>query len=140
MIPTTIPAKKAFRRICFNIVIQGKENIIMLNQEMAIIDFLKDERFNMFFSFVLGLGLICMFRPICSGSECNVLKPPSENDFDKYVYRMGGGKCFEFKTGIVECPASGTIEAFRECMSNEKSYEPFRDQFARRTSSIMRCD
>jgi hypothetical protein len=95
---------------------------------MGVLNFLKDERFSLFFSFVLGIGLICMFRPICSG----------EKDFDKYVYRMGS-KCYEFKSEIVECPTSGTIEAFREC-SSVTNYEPFRDDFSRRGSPIKRCE
>jgi hypothetical protein len=105
---------------------------------MGVLNFLKDERFSLFFSFVLGIGLICMFRPICSGDECNISKAPEEKDFDKYVYRMGS-KCYEFKSEIVECPTSGTIEAFREC-SSVTNYEPFRDDFSRRGSPIKRCE
>ena len=107
---------------------------------MGVLSFLKDERFNVFFSFVLGLGLICIFRPLCSGSECDVEKPPSEQDFDKYVYRLTGGKCYEFKTNIVSCPASGTIEAFRECALSQNKKEPFRDQFLRRDTPIKQCE
>lgn len=79
---------------------------------MGIIKFINDNRFNVFFSLMLGIGIIAIFRPICTGSECNVTKPPEENDFDKYVYRMGG-KCHEFKTEIVECPSSGAVESFK---------------------------
>lgn len=107
---------------------------------MGLLNFLNDERFNVFFSFVLGLGLICIFRPLCSGSDCNVSKPPSDQDFEKYAYRMGGGKCYEFKSEIVECPTSGTIEAFRECSLEKTETEPFRDQFLRRRSPIQRCE
>lgn len=106
---------------------------------MGLFSFLKDERFSIFFSFVLGLGIACILRPVCSGSDCTVTKPPSEADFEKYAYRMGGGKCFEFKSEIVDCPASGTIEAFRECQLS-KTTEPFRDEFARRGSPIKRCE
>lgn len=106
---------------------------------MGIPDLMKDKRFDLFFSFVLGIGLICIFRPMCTGSECNISKAPSDQNFDKYVYRMGGGKCYEFKSEIVECPSSGTIEAFREC-TFESNNEPFRDQFSRRTSPIKRCE
>ena len=106
---------------------------------MGLLNFLKDERFSVFFSFVLGVGLICILRPICSGSECNVEKPPSEKDFDKYVYRMGGGQCYEFKSEIIKCPDSGTIEAFRECDASSNT-EPFRDEFSRRTTPIKRCE
>ena len=110
---------------------------------MGVLSFLNDDRFNMFFSFVLGIGLVCMFKPLCSGSDCNVTKAPAEKDFDKYVYRMGGGKCFEFKSEIVNCPVSGTIEAFRECPlrnGNVSSNESFSDQFSRRDTPIKRCD
>lgn len=106
---------------------------------MGIPDLMKDKRFDLFFSFVLGIGLVCIFRPMCTGSECTVSKAPTDQNFDKYVYRMGGGKCYEFKSEIVECPSSGTIEAFREC-STMTNNEPFRDQFSRRASPIKRCE
>jgi hypothetical protein len=104
---------------------------------MNIFKLLHDERFNVFFSFILGIGIICILRPVCVGAECEVSKPPSEKDFDKYVYRLGA-KCYEFKTNITECPASGTIEAFRECSPSRK--ELFRDQFMRRDTPIQQCD
>ena len=72
---------------------------------------------------------------MCSGADCDITKAPADKDFDKYVYRMGGGKCYEFKTEIVNCPSSGAIEAFREC-----SQEGFNNQFAKRTSLIKRCE
>jgi hypothetical protein len=106
---------------------------------MNILRFLKDERFNVFFSFLIGVGIMCMCRPVCTGSECSIIKAPAEKDFDKYVYRMGGGRCFEFKSEIVDCPSSGTIEAFREC-SNRPGNEIFGDQFSRRGSPIKRCE
>ena len=106
---------------------------------MNILRFLKDERFNVFFSFLIGVGIMCMCRPVCTGSECSIIKAPAEKDFDKYVYRMGGGRCFEFKSEIVDCPSSGTIEAFREC-SNMPSNEIFGDQFSRRGTPIKRCE
>jgi hypothetical protein len=104
---------------------------------MGVLSFLNDERFNVFFSFVLGLGLVCIARPMCQGNDCQVEKPPSDKDFDKYVYKLGQ-KCYEFKSEIMACPASGTIEAFRQC--DGPAMEPFRDQFARRSSPIKRCE
>lgn len=79
---------------------------------MGIHHILQNPHFNIFFSVILGIGIICMIRKPCTGSECTVNKPPIEEDFDKYVYRMNGGKCYEFKTDIVECPSSGIVEAF----------------------------
>jgi len=107
---------------------------------MGIPQLLNDKRFNIFFSFVLGIGIICMFRPMCTGNDCNVNKAPAEKDFEKYVYRMGGGKCYEFKSEIMDCPSSGTVEAFRECPLSQKLNEPFGDQFARRNTPIKRCE
>ena len=106
---------------------------------MNILRILKDERFSLFFSFLIGVGIMCMCRPLCECSECSISKAPTEKDFDKYVYRMGGGRCFEFKSEIVDCPASGTIEAFREC-SNMSGNETFGDQFSRRGTPIKRCE
>ena len=107
---------------------------------MGIIKFINDDRFNVFFSVVLGIGLVALFRPICSGSECNVSKPPTENDFDKYAYRMGNGKCYEFKTELIECPSSGAVEAFKEydmnhVMGMNEMYSTYHgDMFSRRNS------
>jgi hypothetical protein len=88
---------------------------------MGLLNLLHDKRFNTFFSFVVGIGLICILRPMCTGPDCVITKPPSEADFDKNVYRMGGGQCYEFKTEIVDCPASGAIEAFQDQFSRRKS-------------------
>jgi hypothetical protein len=104
---------------------------------MNILKLLNDERFSVFFSFALGIGLICFIRPMCTGPDCDIKKPPSEKDFDKYVYRLGG-KCYEFKTNITECPASGTIEAFRECSSGKKDLS--HDEFLRRGTPIQQCE
>jgi hypothetical protein len=100
---------------------------------MGIQNFLKDHRFDLFFSFILGFGIICILRPLCNGSECNVNKAPAEKDFDKYVYRLGN-KCYEFKTDIVQCPSSGAIEAFREY---NKNIDEVKDEFKRRNTPIM---
>lgn len=94
---------------------------------MGILHLLKDERFSLFFSFILGLGIVCLMRPMCSGSECNRDKAPNDKDFDNMVYRFGG-KCYEFKHATVACPPEGAVEAFGS------------DQFARRGTPIRTCD
>lgn len=89
-------------------------------------DILKSPKFGAFFSFMLGIGLVCLFRPICQGAECNIMKPPAINEFNGYVYKMGKD-CYEFNTEITDCPQSGSIEAFR-------------DEFSRRDTPIRRCE
>jgi hypothetical protein len=108
---------------------------------MGLAELLKDEKFNVFFSFILGVGLICMLRPVCSGPECSVNKAPEDKDFEKYAYRMGKGKCYEFKSEIIDCPVSGAVEAFRECPVTIEKYDNyFHDAFARRNTPIKRCE
>lgn len=108
---------------------------------MGLPEILKDTRFNTFFSFVLGIGLICILRPMCSGSECNINKAPAEKDFDKYIYRMGNSSCYEFKSDIVKCPSSGAVEAFQQnnLIGSDYDTEAFRDQFARRDTIVAHC-
>ena len=79
---------------------------------MGLLHILQDKKFNTLFSFVLGLGIVCIMRPICKGTDCQINKAPQDPEFDKYVYRMGS-KCYEFKTKITPCPPSGAIEAFK---------------------------
>ena len=81
---------------------------------MNIEKLMQDDRFHIVFSILLGLGIVCIVHPMCTGKDCGIIaKPPSDKDFDKYVYQMGK-KCYAFKTEVVECPASGAIEAFVE--------------------------
>ena len=103
---------------------------------MGMHEILKNPSFNIFFSVILGIGIICMIRKPCKGSECTINKPPTEEDFDKYVYRMEGGKCYEFKTEIVTCPASGAIEAFVQYPVSTEAVDTHFSQFRERSSVI----
>lgn len=105
---------------------------------MGILRFLQDRRFDVFFSIILGIGVICMIRPVCEGKECTLRKAPQEKDFDKFVYRMEGNKCYQFKTRIVSCPASGAIEAFEQPLPHTpKVAVAPSDAFSRRPTPIV---
>jgi len=78
---------------------------------MGLSQILHNKKFDMIFSVLLGIGVICILRPICSGSDCSVNKPPSDVNFHEHVYRLGG-KCYQFKIKNLTCPPSGAIEAF----------------------------
>ena len=103
---------------------------------MNLLKLLRDENFNVFFSLMLGIGIICIIRPICTGPDCAIKKAPSEKDFDQFVYRLGE-KCYEFKTESVECPSSGAIEAFGSCPRRTPSPPT---AFASRTTPILSCE
>lgn len=93
-------------------------------------DIMKKPMFNIAFSFILGVGIIAIFRPMCkdeSGKpvECTTNKAPPVADWDNAVYRVGS-KCYEYKSQIVDCP------------KNKKDYiEAFQSEFNQRNSHLQ---
>lgn len=55
-------------------------------------------------SFILGVGIAAIFRPICNGPDCVILRGPPVNEIRNTVYQFGS-RCVEFETHAVECPA-----------------------------------
>lgn len=104
---------------------------------MGILNFLQDKRFDTFFSIILGVGIICMIRPICEGKDCILRKAPQEKDFDKFVYHMGETTCYKFKPKILPCPASGVVEAFRSRDAKQDAPTKASDAFSRRPTPIV---
>jgi hypothetical protein len=49
--------------------------------------------------------------PLCKGDECFIKKAPSIEEMKKNTFKIGS-KCYQFKSDIVTCPSSGSIEAF----------------------------
>jgi hypothetical protein len=60
---------------------------------------------------MIGLGIMSLFRPLCKGTDCQVIKAPPLHEVEKTTYKIGP-KCYQFKTGPVDCPAEGVIESF----------------------------
>jgi hypothetical protein len=58
-------------------------------------------------SLVLGFGIACIFRPLCKGPECIILRGPPVGEIRGAVYQFGT-KCVEFEAKPVECPKSVT--------------------------------
>lgn len=61
-------------------------------------------------SVILGLGLAAMFRQVCTGDGCVVVKAPSSRDVDDYVYRVGtgaGAACYKYTPNTVPCRRDG---------------------------------
>ncbi len=76
-------------------------------------EFLKTKEFSMVFSFVVGLGLMALLRPICQGKDCLIQKAPSVDEVNKTTYQLGS-KCYQFRSQPVDCPKEGVIEAFQQ--------------------------
>jgi hypothetical protein len=75
-------------------------------------DFLKSKKFNLFFSFIIGLGLAAILRPACKGEHCVVMKAPPVHEVTKTTYQLGT-KCFQFSLESSDCPQKGVVEAFQ---------------------------
>jgi hypothetical protein len=59
-------------------------------------------------SFMLGVGIAAMFRPVCKGPDCLVLRGPPVQEIRGAVYQFGS-RCVEFRTKPIECPKSGAV-------------------------------
>ena len=54
-------------------------------------------------SLILGFGVAALFRPLCKGSECLIVRGPPVNDIRSSVYQFGT-RCVEFIAKPVSCP------------------------------------
>jgi hypothetical protein len=54
-------------------------------------------------SFVIGFGIAAIFRPLCKGPDCLIIRGPPVNEIRGAVYQFGT-KCVEFVAKAVECP------------------------------------
>jgi hypothetical protein len=59
-------------------------------------------------SFVIGFGLAAIFRPLCKGPECLVIRGPPVTEIRGAVYQFGT-KCVEFVPKAVECPSNKKV-------------------------------
>ena len=73
--------------------------------------FFETPQFRFFFSFMIGLGIMSLFRPLCEGTECQIIRAPPLHEVEKTTYKIGN-KCYQFKTASVECTSEGVIEPF----------------------------
>lgn len=61
-------------------------------------------------SILLGLGLASLFRTICKGSKCNIVKAPPMEEIDGQIYKFDE-KCYEIKTNPIKCdPKKKTLK------------------------------
>jgi hypothetical protein len=75
-------------------------------------DILKDPKFNPVFSFLMGVFLILLIRPICKGESCFKYKSPPMNEIKEHAYKIGD-TCYKFVPKEAKCPAMGVVEPFQ---------------------------
>ena len=98
-----------------------------------LIDILKDRRFNMAFSFILGVGIvIIILKPICKGKQCVREKAPSISDVKDKVFNLYE-KCYTFEHAGIKCPQNGDIiEPFIHQTADKPSVIEYKGEFERR--------
>ncbi len=58
-------------------------------------------------SILLGLGLAALFRRVCTGDSCVVIKAPKPDDINKYYYKIDAN-CYKYTPYVVECGQNKT--------------------------------
>jgi hypothetical protein len=75
-------------------------------------DILKDPRFNTVFSFLMGVFIILLVRPICKGDACFSYKAPPVKEIQESAYKIGD-TCYRFIPKETKCPVTGVVEPFQ---------------------------
>lgn len=60
-------------------------------------EFLKTKNFHMLFSFLIGVFIVIIFRPVCDDDNCIVHNLPNVNEINMTTYQLGS-KCYQFKS------------------------------------------
>lgn len=55
-------------------------------------------------SVVLGLGLAALFRQVCRGKQCIVVKGPNVDEINKYYYKIDQN-CYKYTPIVTDCDA-----------------------------------
>lgn len=77
-----------------------------------LIDILKDPKFDVVFSVLMGVFLMILARPVCKGESCFNYKAPSLKEIREHAYKIND-KCYKFVPKDVQCPLTGVVEPFQ---------------------------
>ncbi len=71
------------------------------------LEFLKERPFVIILSIIWGLGLSCVFRQVCKGRDCIVIKAPHPSKIIGKTFREPGGKrCFNYIPKTAKCSSN----------------------------------
>jgi len=70
-----------------------------------ITDLLKSKEGIIIVSIILGLGLASVFRQICKGPHCVVVKGPNAEEISDHSYKIDDD-CYKYTPVIVDCESS----------------------------------
>ena len=67
-----------------------------------ITDLLKSKQGIIVVSIILGLGLASLFRQVCNGPHCVIVKGPNTDEINKHVYKIKDD-CYKYVHTVVDC-------------------------------------
>jgi len=67
-------------------------------------------------SVLLGFGLAALFRPLCKGPECLILRGPPVSEIKGSAFQFGA-KCVEFVPKPQECPTGEKAKEIVQTLS-----------------------
>ena len=79
--------------------------------ERMLADILKDKRFDVVFSFLMGVFIVLLARPICKGESCFSPKAPPMKEIKEHTYKIDD-RCYKFVPKEAKCPLTGVVEPF----------------------------
>jgi hypothetical protein len=63
---------------------------------------LKSKQGEIIVSVILGFGLATLFRKVCKGNTCIVVKGPKISEVDKFYYKVDE-KCYKYTPYVAPC-------------------------------------
>jgi len=71
---------------------------------MNLSKFFHTESGKILMSVILGFGLATLFRSVCNGKNCLIMKAPPLDDIENKIYKHGE-KCYKFISVTTKCDA-----------------------------------
>tara|TARA_B110000495_G_C22536711_1_gene325913 strand:- start:161 stop:382 length:222 start_codon:yes stop_codon:yes gene_type:complete len=65
-------------------------------------NFLSNDKGKIIISIIWGLGLAAMFRKVCKGRNCIIIKGPKPAELENKVFRFEN-KCYIYNAMITKC-------------------------------------
>ncbi len=91
---------------------QQKQGIVVAHSPttptpaMFVKKMLNDKFGSIMISVILGLGLAAVFRRVCTGDGCIVVKAPNAKELTEHVYRIDAS-CYKYTPNVVPCAMGG---------------------------------
>lgn len=69
---------------------------------MSFIEKLQSDTGRIILSIIWGLGLAMLFRRVCKGRNCIIIKGPSPSEMDGKIYKFND-KCYKYSSETTQC-------------------------------------